>query len=162
MISRTTGSSTLAFDMDRRRAQDMLYRLKGDFDQGIGLPSIWVDEQPDINVIYADFNTRNPVVFSTSTWVGHFQEEFFRNREKTGMMKLRIPEIEITHKERGYLYLLKLDNQGKGVIEVRVNAIGRKIPEEELRTNLKQMFENLGIPAGKVDEIALRYSSSVW
>jgi len=41
-------------------------------------------------------------------------------------------------------------------------SAGKEIPEEEYITVFREMFENLGLPAEKVDEIKLNYSPSIW
>jgi len=41
-------------------------------------------------------------------------------------------------------------------------SAGKKIPEEEYRAVFKEMFEKLGLPAKKVDELEFEYNPSVW
>ncbi|WP_170943409.1 hypothetical protein [Methanosarcina spelaei] len=41
-------------------------------------------------------------------------------------------------------------------------SAGKEIPEEEYRTVFREMFENVGLPAKKLDEIELNYTLSIW
>ncbi|MDD4332242.1 MAG: hypothetical protein PHD26_08335 [Methanosarcinaceae archaeon] len=41
-------------------------------------------------------------------------------------------------------------------------SAGKEIPEKEYRAVFREMFEALGLPAEKVEEVKLEYSPSVW
>jgi hypothetical protein len=41
-------------------------------------------------------------------------------------------------------------------------SAGKEISEEEYRTVFREMFENVGLPVEKLDEIELNYTPSIW
>ena len=43
-----------------------------------------------------------------------------------------------------------------------IGSAGKEIPEEEYRTVFREIFENVGLPVEKLDEIELNYSPSIW
>ena len=47
-------------------------------------------------------------------------------------------------------------------ITMPIGSAGKEIPEEEYRTVFREMFENLGLPAEKLDEMELDYTPSIW
>jgi hypothetical protein len=47
-------------------------------------------------------------------------------------------------------------------IAMPAGSAGQEIPEEEYRTEFREMFENVGLPVEKLDEIELNYSVSIW
>ena len=48
------------------------------------------------------------------------------------------------------------------LIMMPTGSAGKEIPEEEYRTVFREMFENVGLPAKKLDEIELNYTPSIW
>lgn len=45
---------------------------------------------------------------------------------------------------------------------MHAGSAGQKIPEDEYRSIFKEIFENLGLPPEKVDDMEFEYIPSVW
>jgi len=91
-------------------------------------------------------------------------EEFYRDGTKIGYIAYIIPEFSVSTSHNFNRYTLDVSSSGSVSADILMHraSAGKKIPEEEYRAVFKEMFENLGLPAEKVDELEFEYNPSVW
>lgn len=124
--------------------------------------TIGVDAEPDVAATHTAFADR-----ATETTVPETQGDgwinlgFGENGTAFGSFALVVPSAEITTRDSGHRYEIKLDSAGGFRLQVRLSA-GEELPESEYRGVLREMFENVGLPAERVDEYEFEYSPSIW
>lgn len=122
----------------------------------------WTNESVDFPATYAYLNQSSTnTVINSGMWN---DEEFYRNGTKIGYIAYIIPEVSISTSHNFNKYTLHVGSSGSVRADILMHraSAGKKIPEEEYRAVFKEMFEKLGLPAEKVDELEFEYNPSVW
>jgi len=112
----------------------------------------------DFPAVYAYLNQSK-----TTTFIGT-EDKFYRNDTKLGYVEFVIPETTITRKYNSNEYNIYVNSTGLICIDIMMptGSAGKEIPEEEYRTVFREMFENVGLPVEKLDEIELNYTPGIW
>ena len=124
--------------------------------------NISTNKSVDFPAVYACLNqssTEN--VVNSGMWN---DEEFYRDGKKIGYIAYVVPEISVSADHNLNRYTLHVSSSGyvSADISMHRSGAGKEIPEEEYRAVFKKMFENLGLPVEKVDELTFEYSPGVW
>ncbi len=137
---------------------EFLKKLKNEASNKKGFVSLTTKENVDFPAVYAYLNQSK-----TTTFLGT-EDKFYRNDTKLGCVSFVIPETTITRKYNSNKYNIYVNSTGLIRIDIMMptGSAGKKIPEEEYRTVFREMFENVGLPAEKLDEIELNYTPSIW
>jgi len=141
-------------------SQEFLERLK--LEGAKQYVHISTNESVDFPVIYAYLNQSSTnTVVNSGMWN---DEEFYRDGKKIGYIAYIIPEFSVSTSHNFNRYTLDVSSSGSVSADILMHraSAGKKIPEEEYRAVFKEMFEKLGLPAEKVDELEFEYNPSVW
>lgn len=126
------------------------------------LVTVAVDADPDFAGTHAAFAER-----ATETTVPATQGDgwinlgFSEGDTEFGSFAIVVPSAEITTRDSGNRYEIKLDSAGGFRLQVRLSA-GEELPESEYRGVFREMFETVGLPAERVDDYEFEYSPSIW
>jgi len=146
----------LSLGLNETGSREFLERLKLEGAQQ------WTNESVDFPATYAYLNQSSMnTVFNSGMWN---DEEFYRDGTKIGYIAYIIPEVSVSTSHHFNRYTLHVSSSGSVRADILMHraSAGKKIPEEEYRAVFKEMFEKLGLPVEKVDELKFEYSSSVW
>lgn len=153
----------LSLELNETGSQDFLERLKLEATKQQWTGSLSTNENVDFPTIYAYLNkgsTKNIFDF------GMFckQEEFFRDGKQIGSVNFVIPGTTISTSHHFNKYSVDVSSSGfiRADISMHAGSAGEKIPEDEYRSIFKEIFENLGLPPEKVDDMEFEYIPSVW
>ncbi|MDW5550228.1 hypothetical protein [Methanosarcina sp.] len=137
---------------------EFLKKLKNEASNKKGFVSLTTKENVDFPAVYAYLNQSK-----TTTFIGT-EDKFYRNDTKLGCVGFVIPETTITRKYNSNKYNIYVNSTGLIRIDIMMptGSAGKEIPEEEYRTVFREMFENVGLPVEKLDEIELNYTPSIW
>ncbi len=150
----------LSFGLDETGSQKLLKRLKLEGEKEF--VSISTNESVDFPAIYTYLNqSSTKTVVKSGMWGG---EEFYKDGKQIGYIAYTFPEIAVSTSHNFNRYTLHVSSTGFVDADITMHRAsgGKKIPEEEYRAVFKEMFEKLGLPAEKVDELEFEYSSGVW
>ena len=150
----------LSLGLNETGSREFLERLK--LEVAKQYVHISTNESVDFPAIYAYLNqSSTKTVVSSGMWN---DEEFYRDGKKIGYIAYIIPEISVGTSHHFNRYTLHVSSSGSVRADISMHraSAGKKIPEEEYRAVFKEMFENLGLPAEKVDELEFEYNPSVW
>jgi hypothetical protein len=139
-----------------------LKKLKNEVPNQKGFVSLTTNESVDFPAVYAYLNqSSTKTAIGSDTWN---EDKFYRNDKKTGYVGFVIPETTIIRMHNSNKYSIYVSSSGllRADIAMPSGSAGKEIPEEEYRTVFREMFENLGLPTEKLDEIKLYYSPSIW
>jgi len=92
------------------------------------------------------------------------KKEFYRDGEQIGYIAYVIPEFVVSTSHKFNSYTLSVSSSGYVRADILMHraSAGKEIPEEEYRAVFTEMFEKLGLPTEKVDELEFEYNPSVW
>ena len=74
---------------------------------------------------------------------------------------LFVQSAEMQQKDGDQTYTLKLDRLG-GLYTWIGLPVNEEISEEEYRDAVREMFDNIGLPAEAVADLTFEYSPSIW
>lgn len=148
----------MSLGLNETESEEFLEQLKNESPDQKGAVSLSTKENVDFPAVYAYLNQSK-----TTTFIGS-EDKFFRNDQKLGCIGFVIPETTITRKHNSNKYNIHVSSSGFISIDIDMprGSAGEEIPEDEYRTVFREMFENIGLPSEKVDEIKLDYSPSIW
>lgn len=148
----------MSLELNETESVEFLKQLKKESKNQKGIVSLSTRESMDFPAVY-DYLNQN----KTTTFIGS-EDKFYRNDQKLGCVGFVIPETTITRKHNSNKYNIHVSSSGFINIDIDMprGSVGEEIPEKEYRAVFREMFENLGIPAEKFDEIKLNYSPSIW
>lgn len=157
----------LSLGLNETASRETLDRLKLEWSKLEGPEWEWgvearTNESVDFPAVYAYLNqSSTDTVVNSGMWN---DEEFYKNGEKIGYIAYIVPEATISTSHHLNTYSVDVSSSGfvRADILMHRASAGSKIPEKEYRAVFKEMFENIGLPAEKVDELEFEYSSSVW
>jgi hypothetical protein len=156
----------MSLGLNENDSEEFLKKLKNEATYQKGFASLITNESVDFPTIYAYLNkSSTKTVTGPDTWnEDKYEDKFYRNGQKIGYVRFVIPETTITWMHNSNKYSIYVSSSGlvRADISMPIGSAGKEIPEEEYRTVFREMFENLGLPAEKVDEIELYYSPSIW
>jgi hypothetical protein len=123
-----------------------------------GVVSLTTKENVDFPAVYAYLNQSK-----TTTFIGS-EDKFYRSDTKLGCIRFVIPETTITQKHHFNKYEIYVSSSGFIRVDIMmpIGSAGKEISEEEYRTVFREMFENVGLPVEKLDEIEFNYTPSIW
>lgn len=150
----------LSLGLNETGSQELLERLK--LEGGKQYVHISTNESVDFPAIYAYLNQSSTnTVVESGMWN---DEEFYKDGKQIGYIAYVIPEIIVStsHKFNGYTLYVSSSGHVRAHILMHRASAGKKIPEEEYRAVFKGMFEKLGLPVEKVDELEFGYTPGVW
>jgi hypothetical protein len=151
----------MSLGLNETESEEFLKKLKNEASNKKGIVSLTTKESVDFPAVYAYLNQSSiKTVTGSDTWN---EDKFYRNG-KIGYVGFVIPETTITRKHNFNKYNIYVSSAGfvRAGIIMPTGSAGKEIPEEEYRTVFREMFENIGLPVEKVDEIKLNYSPSIW
>ena len=148
----------MSLELNETDSGEFIKQLKNESPDQKGVTSLTTKENVDFPAVYAYLNQSK-----TTTFIGS-EDKFYRNDQKLGCVGFVIPETTITRIHNSNKYNIYVSSSGfvRTDIAMPIGSAGKEIPEEEYITVFREMFENLGLPAEKVDEIKLNYSPSIW
>ncbi len=148
----------MSLGLNETDSGEFLEKLKNEASNKKGIVSLTTKESVDFPAVYTYLNQSK-----TATFIGS-EDKFYRNDTKLGCIRFVIPETTITRKHHFNKYNIYVSSSGfiRADIGMPTGSAGKEIPEEEYRTVFREMFENLGLPVEKLDEIELNYSPSIW
>ncbi|AKJ39062.1 hypothetical protein [Methanosarcina barkeri] len=148
----------LSLGLNETDSGEFLEKLKNKASNQKGVVSLTTKETVDFPAVYAYLNQSK-----TTTFIGS-EDKFYRNDTKLGCIRFVIPETTITRKHNSNKYNIYVSSSGfiRTDIDMPIGSAGKEIPEEEYRTVFKEMFENIGLPVEKLDEMELDYTPSIW
>lgn len=152
----------LSLELDETGSREFLERLKTEAAKQQWTASLSTNESVDFPTIYTYLNqSSTKTVIASGMWNG---EEFYKDETEIGDVGFVIPETTISTSRNFNKYSVDVSSVGfiRADIIMHLGSAGNKIPEEEYTNVFKEMFENLGLPAEKVDEIKFEYSPSIW
>lgn len=152
----------MSLGLNETESGEFLEQLKNESPEQKGVASLTTKESVDFPAVYAYLNqSSTKTVTESDTWN---EDKFYRNDQKLGCVGFVIPETTITRIHNSNKYNIYVSSSGfvRADIAMPIGSAGKEIPEEEYITVFREMFENLGLPAEKVDEIKLNYSPSIW
>ena len=156
----------MSLGLNETDSGEFLKKLKNEAPDQKGFVSLTTKESVDFPAVYAYLNqSSTKTVIGSDTWNEEkYEEKYYRNDKKIGCVGFVIPETTITRIHNSNKYSIYVSSSGlvRADIAMPTGSAGKEISEEEYRTVLREMFENLGLPAEKVDEIKLNYSPSIW
>lgn len=154
----------LVFGTNETYSQNLLERLKLQ-SQDYWYARLYTNESVNFPAVYTYLNqTSTKAVFNA---VISNNEVFYRSGKKIGYISYALPETTITTvttSNRFNKYTVTVRNPGyvNADISMHEGSAGEKIPEEEYRAVFKEIFEKLGLPPSKVDDLRFEYNPSVW
>jgi hypothetical protein len=150
----------LSLGLNETGSQELLGRLKLEGESQF--VHISTNESIDFPATYAYLNQSSTnTVVNSGMWN---DEEFYKDGKKIGYIAYIVPKISVGTSHNFNSYTLHVSSSGfvrANILMHRASA-GSEIPEEEYRAVFKEMFEKLGLPAEKVDELEFEYSPGVW
>lgn len=152
----------VSLELNETESGEFLKKLKNEAStqKGVqkGVVSLTTKENVDFPAVYAYLNQSK-----TTTFIGS-EDKFYRNDTKLGCVEFVIPETTITRKHHFNKYEIYVSSSGliRVDIDMPTGSAGKEIPEEEYRTVFREMFENVGLPVEKLDEIEFNYTPSIW
>ena len=152
----------MSLELNETESGEFLKQLKNESPDQKGVASLTTKENVDFPAVYAYLNqSSTKTVTGSDTWN---EDKFYRNDKKIGCIGFVSPETTITRIHNSSKYSIYVSSSGfvRADIAMPIGSAGKEIPEEEYITVFREMFENLGLPAEKVDEIKLNYSPSIW
>jgi len=156
----------MSLGLNETDSEEFLKKLKTEVSDQKGFVSLDTNENVDFPAIYAYLNqSSTKTVTGPDTWNGDkYEDKFYRNNKKIGYVRFVIPETTISRIHNSNKYNIYVSSSGLIRLKIAMPAgsAGKEIPEEEYRTIFREMFENLGLPVEKVNEIKLNYSPSIW
>lgn len=151
----------MSLGLNETDSGEFLKKLKNEASNQKRIVSLTTKENVDFPAVYEYLNQSSiKTVNGSNTWN---EDKFFRNG-KIGCVGFVIPETTITRTHNSNKYNIYVSSAGliRADITMPTGSAGKDIPEEEYRTVFREMFENLGLPTEKLDEIELSYSPSIW
>ncbi|WP_440945563.1 hypothetical protein ACSAZL_15775 [Methanosarcina sp. T3] len=156
----------MSLGLNETDSEKFLKKLKTEAPDQKGFVSLATNENVDFPAIYAYLNqSSTKTVTGPDTWnEDKYEDKFYRNNKKIGYVRFVIPETTITRIHNSNKYNIYVSSSGlvRADISMPAGSAGKEIPEEEYRTVFREMFENLGLPVEKVDEVELNYGASIW
>lgn len=152
----------LSLELNETDSGKIIYKLKNEASNRKGFVNLSTKEDVDFPKVYAYLNQSSTnTVIKSGTWN---EDEFFRDGKKIGYVGFVIPETTIAQIHDSSKYSIYVSSSGfiRANIMMHSGGVGKEIPEEEYRTIFREMFENLGLPAEKVDEFTFNYIPSMW
>lgn len=148
----------MSLGLNETGSGEFLKQLKNESLEQKGVVSLTTKENVDFPAVYAYLNQSK-----TATSIGS-EDKFYRNDTKLGCVEFVIPETTITRKHHFSKYNIYVSSSGfiRTDIYMPTGSAGKEIPEEEYRKVFKEMFENVGLPTEKLDEIEFDYTPSIW
>jgi hypothetical protein len=148
----------MSLGLNETDSGEFLEKLKNEASNKKGVVSLTTKETVNFPAVYAYLNQSK-----TTTFIGS-EDKFYRNDTKLGCVGFVIPGTTITRKHNSNKYNIYVSSSGfiRTDIDMPIGSAGKEIPEEEYRTVFKEMFENIGLPVEKLDEMELDYSPSIW
>lgn len=151
----------MTLELNETESEEFLKKLKNETSNKKGIVSLTTKEIVNFPAVYAYLNQSNITTrIGSDTWN---EDKFYRNG-KIGCVQFVIPETTITRTHNSNKYNIYVSSSGliRADIDMPTGSAGKEIPEKEYRTVFREMFENIGLPAEKLDEIELNYSPSIW
>lgn len=151
----------MSLGLNETDSGEFLKKLKNEASNQKGIVSLTTKENVDFPAVYEYLNQSSiKTVTGSDMWN---EDKFYRNG-KIGCVGFVIPETTITRTHNSNKYNIYVSSAGliRADIKMPTGSAGKEIPEEEYRTVFREMFENLGLPTEKLDEIELSYSPSIW
>lgn len=156
----------MSLGLNETDSGELLKKLKNKAPDQKGFVSLTINESVDFPAVYTYLNqSSTKAVTGPDTWNGDkYEDKFYRNDKKIGYVRFVIPETTITRMHNSNKYSIYVSSSGlvRPDISMPSGSAGQEISEEEYRTVFREMFENVGLPADKVDEIKLNYTPSIW
>ena len=151
----------MSLGLNETKSGEFLKQLKNESPDQKGVVSLTTKENVDFPAVYTYLNQSSiKTVTGSDTWN---EDKFYRNG-KIGCIQFVIPETTITRTHNSNKYNIYVSSSGfiRTDIDMPIGSAGKEIPEEEYRTVFREIFENVGLPVEKLDEIELNYSPSIW
>lgn len=152
----------LSLGLNETGSRDFLERLKLEATKQQWTASLSTNKNVDFPTIYAYLNkSSTKTVINSGMWNN---EDFFIDEKKIGGVDFVIPETTISTSHNSSKYSVDMSSSGfiRADISMHAGSAGEKIPEDEYRSIFKEIFENLGLPPEKVDDMEFEYIPSVW
>ena len=159
---------TLSFEMDEATAANYLEELKDEIRTGdpsapgAHTPSLEIRESVDFPSIDADLTNRaTSVNASSSSGSGWHERVYYAHETRIGGLDFVLARATVTYEADGHTFRVHVDYHG-GVSVGAETRPYRNLEEEEVRTVIRGMFDELGIPPDTIDHLHLEYRGSVW
>ena len=152
----------LSLGLNETVSREIIERLKLEGSKREWGAEVGTNESMDFPAVYTYLNqSSTSTVVESGMWN---DEEFYRNGTKIGYIAYIVPETTISTSHHFNKYSIDVSSSGfvRANILMHSASAGSKIPEEEYRAVFQEMFENIGLPAEKVDELEFEYNPSVW
>jgi len=151
----------MSLGLNETDSGEFLTKLKNEASSQKGIVSLTTKESVDFPAVYTYLNQSSITTrIGSDTWN---EDKFYRNG-KIGCVQFVIPETTITRTHNSNKYNIYVSSSGfiRADIGMPIGSAGKEIPEEEYRAVFREMFENIGLPTEKLDEMELNYSPSIW
>jgi hypothetical protein len=121
-----------------------------------------VDHEPTLTAVHGAFSEAATETSVSPTYGDGWANVEFRDDDGVlGQFSVVVPSVRISTTDGGHDYRIKLDRLGGLNLVVLLDA-GDTIPESEYRSQFREMFEALGLPADRVAEYTFEYTPSNW
>jgi hypothetical protein len=148
----------LSLGLSETNSREFLEKLKSKASNKKDSVSLSTKEGVDFPIVYVYLNQISTNTVTKSDWN---EEGFYRDEKEVGYVWFATPEITISTSRNSNKYSVYVSSSGLIRADITTQA-DKKIPEEEYRAVFREMFENLGLPAEKVDEIKFSYTPTMW
>lgn len=159
---------TLLFEMDEATSSDHLDALKADIraqdpsTPGANTPTLVIDEPFAFQAVYADVTNRASEVRLDSTpGTGWHERRYIHNGSQIGGIDFVLPRATVTHQADRHTFQVHVDAHGGVSVGAETRA-WRTLEEETVKTEIREMFVEMGIPPATIDHLHLEYQGSVW
>jgi hypothetical protein len=152
----------LSLGFNETCSREFLAKLKIEASHQQWTASLSTNKSVDFPTAYAYLNqSSTKTVIESGMWN---EERFYKDEKEIGFVGFIIPETTISTRRSFNKYSVDVSSSGftRADILMHSGSAGKEIPEEEYKAVFKEMFENLGLPPEKVDEIKFEYSPSAW
>jgi hypothetical protein len=148
----------LSLGLSETNSREFLKKLKNEASNQKDSVSLSTQEGVAFPAVYAYLNQSSTSTVIKSDWN---EKEFYRDGTEIGYVGFVIPQTTISTSRNSSKYSVYVSSFGLIRADITTHA-DKKIPEEEYRTVFREMFENLGLPAEKADEIKFSFSPTMW
>lgn len=152
----------LAFNVSAADAEGYYAEIREQAAEGTETPRIEVEAPVTFRPVYESILAeRTAVVGSGTGGDGWYKETSFLPDRRLATVDFVVQSMEVRRTDDDRTYTLKLDRLGGFYLQARLPA-GEELPQAELRSVFRRMFEDLDLPPEVVDGLTFEYSSSVW
>ncbi|WP_255195911.1 hypothetical protein [Halorarius litoreus] len=154
---------TLSLGVDESTAQGYVDEMRGALtDDDVAVAQTYSDERLQFEPVYEAFEAEaTPTVRTSGDGQGWVEYHYERDGTPIGELDFIVARAILSERIDGRGYTLNVDRVGGITVSVTGRA-GAEIPDAELRENVRDVFEQLGIPAEAADDLEFEYDGSVW